>query len=421
MKVENENKLCLTENENGGVTKFTIDVPIIETGETVDMLVDYANAQEDIPIFVNLEVKKDRISVFYKESLVAEKIGCFKEIPNTKKPLVVSENEKDIKLTFNEDIILCESIVYTEDILAFAKELNYSDDKIEVLSKNNIPEKLFNKILNRNPDPTIEKPRTIYEDVEGGKYLIALIKMLKGGSVRLIGPASTGKNTFAETLCWLLGIKSIKFPGSPRTDRSDLIGDTELKTIIDSEGKTHVVTAFQERALLIAMREGHVLILDEINANQPDEMLVLHGPLDESRYLSLSSGETVRAHANFCCLATMNEGYEGVNILNTALCDRMLPIIFKDIANYGPILKRERPNVDDNVISLINNVASKLKILSKNRKISIADPCTIRGFVDVIDFIEYGVSYNEAIKVAVIDKFQIASDRKIAYESLEIC
>ncbi|WP_413694425.1 AAA family ATPase [Pseudoalteromonas sp. KJ10-2] len=86
--------------------------------------------------------------------------------------------------------------------------------------------------------------------------------------------------------------------------------------------------------LTIAMREGHALILDEIDLVAPEQLANLNAILDgDNLVISQLGGLIVKPHPNFRIFATANNAnsdstglYAGTQPLNIAFMDRFLTI-----------------------------------------------------------------------------------------------
>lgn len=138
----------------------------------------------------------------------------------------------------------------------------------------------------------------------------------------LIGETGTGKTSAIRYLALLRkqGYTRINMHGYNTPD--ELIGSTKVK-----DGSTY----HEDGILVDAMRKGHMVVLDEINATPPDCMFILHGLLDDDHMISLPNGEVVKPHKDFRFFATMNPDYEGTRSLNRAFLDRFNVILFVDI------------------------------------------------------------------------------------------
>lgn len=153
------------------------------------------------------------------------------------------------------------------------------------------------------------------EDVELAETIMLGIKNKM--PVMLIGPTGCGKTA---TIKWLASktrnaYRRAQLNGSTGVD--EFVG----RWLINSEG-----TFWVDGILTDAMRHGHWLVLDEINAALPEILFVLHSVLDDDGCLTLmeKGNEIVYPHPDFRVFATMNpsDDYTGTKEMNRALVDR---------------------------------------------------------------------------------------------------
>lgn len=86
---------------------------------------------------------------------------------------------------------------------------------------------------------------------------------------------------------------------------------------------------FQEGALVEAVRNGHWVILDELNLAPSEVLEALNRLLDDNRELHIVETQTtIKAHPNFRLFATQNpvEGYGGRKELSEAFKNRFVLI-----------------------------------------------------------------------------------------------
>ena len=150
------------------------------------------------------------------------------------------------------------------------------------------------------------------------------------------------------------------------TDEEQLIGSKTLKN-----GNIEIV----EGPVLTAMRNGYVLLLEELDFSSP-AILSLQGILEGKPYYFKLNNEMIDPHTNFNIVATGNtkgkgseDGrYIGTNILNEAFLER-----------FGVTLEQEYPTN-----------ATEYKIVSNTMK---SFDCFDEGFAKVI------VKWAEAIRI----------------------
>ena len=135
------------------------------------------------------------------------------------------------------------------------------------------------------------------------------------------GPTGNGKSTMVEQICAKHKRPLIRVNLNMMTDEEQLIGS---KTLI--EGNVQIV----EGPVLIAMRSGCTLLLDEIDAGSANTLLCLQPILEGKPYYFKLKNEMIVPAAGFNMIATANtkgkgsdDGrYIGTNVLNEAFLER---------------------------------------------------------------------------------------------------
>jgi cobaltochelatase CobS len=161
----------------------------------------------------------------------------------------------------------------------------------------------------------------------------------------LVGQTGTGKNTILRFIA----------EQNERRDviRLNLTGDTTVDDLIGHYQIKDRSTVWQDGSVTDAVRNGHILILDEVNAAQPEVLFALQSLLDDDKSLTLTSHDNsiVKAHKNFRIFATMNptSGYAGTKSMNKAFMSR-----------FGVVLEVEYVDPETEM-SLIESLVPKVK------------------------------------------------------------
>ena len=135
------------------------------------------------------------------------------------------------------------------------------------------------------------------------------------------GPTGNGKSTTIEQICAKQRRALIRINLNTMTDEDQLIG---TKTLLN--GNVEIV----EGPVLIAMRTGSVLLLDEIDAGSANTLLCLQPILEGKPYYFKLKNEMIVPAPGFTVFATANtkgkgsdDGrYIGTNVLNEAFLER---------------------------------------------------------------------------------------------------
>lgn len=145
--------------------------------------------------------------------------------------------------------------------------------------------------------------------------------------VFVTGPTGNGKSTMVEQACARNKREYIRLQINAQTDEDQLIGS---KTLVD--GNIQIV----EGPVLIAMRAGAVLLLDELDAADPNNIMCLQSILEGRPYYFKLKNEMVYPAPGFNICATANTKgrgsesgkYIGTKMLNEAFLERF-PVTFE--------------------------------------------------------------------------------------------
>ncbi|KOS17845.1 Midasin [Escovopsis weberi] len=158
-----------------------------------------------------------------------------------------------------------------------------------------------------------------------------LLNLVRATSTRrfpilIQGPTSAGKTSMIEYLANFTGNKFVRINNHEHTDLQEYLGTY----VSGSDGKLR----FQEGLLVQAMRQGHWIVLDELNLAPTDVLEALNRLLDDNRELLIpETQEIVKPHENFILFATQNPPglYGGRKVLSRAFRNRFLELHFDDI------------------------------------------------------------------------------------------
>jgi MoxR-like ATPase len=146
------------------------------------------------------------------------------------------------------------------------------------------------------------------------------------------GPTGNGKSTMVEQICAKHKRPLIRVNLNMMTDEEQLIGSKTLE-----DGNVEVV----EGPVLIAMRNGTTMLLDEIDAGSANTLLCLQPILEGKPYYFKLKNEMIIPAPGFNVIATANtkgkgsdDGrYIGTNVLNEAFLERFAVTFEQDYPN----------------------------------------------------------------------------------------
>ncbi|SET23808.1 AAA family ATPase [Thorsellia anophelis] len=223
------------------------------------------------------------------------------------------------------------------------------------------PELLVEAFATDNTDPAIPKLDKDYIfRKEELRDVLAYLSHPDGDGMYITGPTGSGKTSLicqvAARLNW--PVQQVNAHG--RLELSDLIGYLSL---INGN------MVFVEGALTKAVRNGHILIINEMDLAEPSELAGLNDLLEGAPLmLSQKDGEIIYPHPKFRFIATGNSAgsgdtsglYQGVMQQNLAFMDRfrMLEVNYPD------------PNIE---IDILAKIAPELPELFRSNMVKIAN------------------------------------------------
>jgi hypothetical protein len=134
-------------------------------------------------------------------------------------------------------------------------------------------------------------------------------------NVLLYGPTQSGKTTLPMAYAQARDLRCVTISGDAAMDPNELFGHRTIHEGNDGYEENHVTQV---------IREGGVLIIDEINMFSQKILSPLFSLLDSRREIRIrdKGGEVVKAHPELLVVATMNPRYAGTMAMSEALLDR---------------------------------------------------------------------------------------------------
>jgi len=138
-------------------------------------------------------------------------------------------------------------------------------------------------------------PFGFYRDLE------SIIKSKVFYPVFITGLTGNGKTTMVEQVCSKLNRECVRVNVSIETDEDDLVGGS---TLIDGN------VTFREGPVIIAMRRGAVLLIDEIDRGS-NKLMCIQGILEGKPYFNKKNGDVIYPASGFTVIATANTKGQG--------------------------------------------------------------------------------------------------------------
>ncbi|PTK61122.1 hypothetical protein BUZ40_09765, partial [Staphylococcus haemolyticus] len=236
-------------------------------------------------------------------------------------------------------------------------------------------------------------------------------------NILLKGPTGSGKTKLAETLRAVVNTPMHQVNCSVDLDAESLLGFKTIKT--NEQGQQEIV--FIDGPVIKAMREGHILYIDEINMAKPETLPILNGVLDYRRQLTNPfTGEVIKAAPGFNVIAAINEGYVGTLPMNEALKNRfvVIQVDYIDGDILKDVIKQQSQLQDDAIIEQIIKFNEDLRTMSKQGQIS-EEAASIRALIDLSDLITV-MPIERAIQRTIIDKLEDEREQQAIKNAIEL-
>ncbi len=241
-----------------------------------------------------------------------------------------------------------------------------------------------------------------YEPEDRSILQDAIIALLQGKHILLKGPTGSGKTKLAETLSAIFSQPMHSINCSVDLDVEAMLG---YKTIVEKKGKNSI--DFVPGPVVKAMKNGHLLYIDEINMAKPETLPVLNGVLDYRRRITNPlTSEVIEAKPSFGVIAAINEGYIGTVPLNEALKNRFIVIEVHYVSGstLRKILEKESMLQDPKMIQRFTDLSQDLIVQVKNGQVS-DEAASVRALIDACDLAVH-LPPLRAIKRAIVDKLE---------------
>ncbi|KAF7197655.1 Midasin [Pseudocercospora fuligena] len=220
--------------------------------------------------------------------------------------------------------------------------------------------------------------------------------------VLIQGPTSAGKTSMIEYLAKRTGHTFTRINNHEHTDLQEYLG-TYVSGV---DGRLQ----FQEGVLVKALREGHWIVLDELNLAPTDVLEALNRLLDDNRELLIpETQEVIRPHSDFMLFATQNPAglYGGRKTLSRAFRNRFLELHFDDIpVNELQIILEKRTQLPPSRCERIVSVYKDLSILRQENRLFEQ-----KSFATLRDLFRWALRPNDTIEQLAINGYMLLCER----------
>ncbi|OCL14238.1 midasin [Glonium stellatum] len=220
--------------------------------------------------------------------------------------------------------------------------------------------------------------------------------------VLIQGPTSSGKTSMIEYLAKRSGNKFVRINNHEHTDLQEYLGTY----VSGLDGKLQ----FQEGILVRALREGHWIVLDELNLAPTDVLEALNRLLDDNRELLIpETQEVVRPHEDFMLFATQNPAglYGGRKVLSRAFRNRFLELHFDDIPveELTEILHK-RTSIPESWCKRIVKVYEELSALRQENRLFEQ-----KSFATLRDLFRWALRKAETVNDLAVNGYMLLAER----------
>lgn len=259
--------------------------------------------------------------------------------------------------------------------------------------------------------------KSIYKNSDESVFKDAKVLFELNKNILLKGPTGSGKTKLAETLSDEVRRPMHQVNCSVDLDTESLLGFKTIQT--NEEGQQEIV--FIDGPVIKAMKQGHILYIDEINMAKPETLPILNGVLDYRRQITNPyTGEVIKAAPGFNVIAAINEGYVGTLPMNEALKNRfiVIEVDYIDGDILKTVIKEQSRLQDDKVVEQIIKFNEDLRTMTKQGQIS-EEAASIRALIDLSDLATV-IPIERAIKRTIIDKLEDEREQQAIINAIEL-
>lgn len=209
--------------------------------------------------------------------------------------------------------------------------------------------------------------------------LLSFLKRPDGDAFYITGPTGSGKTSLVLETAGRLNWPVQSLTCSGRMEASDLIGQYVLKAAKPGEEPS---MSWQYGPLPMAMRFGHVLLLNEVDMMPPEELAAFNDVLEgKPLVIGANGGEVIKPHPMFRVIVTGNtvgagdesQAYQGVMMQNLASMDRyrIAQVDYPPAHVEKDILANAGTKVPETLLTSMVTYANEVRALFESGNLSV--------------------------------------------------
>ena len=289
---------------------------------------------------------------------------------------------------------------------------------LDFLRSEGIDEEILGKIesfrraypLEENNATRVPVPRFRYYGKEIWEK--ALIALLSGENVLLVGAKATGKNVLAENLAAVFNRPEWDISFYLNTDAASLIGTDTFRS-----GEVR----FRKGPVTQCAEEGGFGVLDEINMAKNESLAVLHAALDFRRVIDVPGYDRIPLHDAARFIGTMNYGYAGTREMNEALASRFMviqmPVISEE--NLKKLIRDRFPEIREEWAGQFAELFHEIRRKCEGGEIS-SRALDLRGLLAAIGLAERGLPAGKALELGMVNKCFDEYERRLVLDLVAV-
>lgn len=240
----------------------------------------------------------------------------------------------------------------------------------------------------------------------------ALIALLSGENILLVGPKATGKNVLAENLAAVFGRPAWDISFYLNTDAASLIGTDTFR-----DGQV----SFRQGPVTQCAEQGGFGVLDEINMAKNESLAVLHATLDFRRIIDVPGYDRILLHPATRFIATMNYGYAGTRELNEALASRFMVINMPIVSgeNLQKLLLEQHPTLKATWAEQLAGLFEDIRQKCESSEIS-TKALDLRGLLASVTLVENGLRLGPALEMGLVNKSFDDFERQLVADMIRL-